>query len=531
MIGFDLSPGAAARRTPPDPLATFFARPAGAHVALATGPQNGLTVWTETGPDTAACLRFDGGNTATRLSWRETLACTLRKIYPVASFALSSGWAQLQTSGSGLAGSYVGNRAVSTSSAAAVATITVERTRPYDLWVYFTGRSNGAYCRVAIDGGQALVDAIGDPADLGFKAFSTYSATDMLRRRCVKVATGLTGAHVVTLSHGGAASPGGTTLMIEALGLTADLSDEAILPPVWQAGRAYVMGDEVQWAGTFYAARASGISGVTPPTHLIGIAGDGGLDWRADNRPTYPVLQAVDYPSEREYAARVTHAGAVTEIGGQTHGNEALSARQVTLDGAPFTPVTTGTGLRHGRAIAMTEQTVWRRTTGEAIGNCTLQRAITPGQVRHDVTVAATGPAAGFDWLYIGMVPLVHWDGETAALAQRRVLAGDGTQVDLADYAGRVPPDIAFGAATRLGVTGTLRCGAEAQIAPVAGNRLVRCSAFLRPNIDARQAAGSADWIAKAYVAAHLPAGAVLQPGDLIGFSSVHRLADGEGQA
>ncbi|WP_322893922.1 MULTISPECIES: hypothetical protein [unclassified Yoonia] len=527
MIGLELSPAYLASRPAPDPLAAFFAPPKGAHVAIAQGPQNGLTIWTETGSDTAACLRFDGGNTTTRLSWRETLTCALRKIYPVAAFTLSPGWAQLQTSGSGLGGSYTGNRAVSSSSLAAVATIAVERAKPYDLWVYFTGRSSGAYARVDIDGAQLLVNAIDDPAALGFKAFSTYSASDMQRRRAVRVATGLTGAHVVTLSHGGAASPGGTTLMIEAVGLSADLSDDGILPPVWQAGKPYVMGDEVQWLGTFYAARATGVSGTTPPTHLTGIAGDGGIDWRADNRPTYPQFQAVDYPSEREYAARVVVAGAVTEIGGQTHGNEALVARQVTVDGAPFVPVTHGSGLHVGGGIGIVEQTTWQHAGRDDIADCRLQRRITPGALRHDVQVTATGPALQFDWFYLGMLPMVHWDGESAAIAFETLHHPVGPPVALADYAGRMPPDISLGTVSKLGLagaglTGALRFGCRVD---VSGNLVTGLASFLRPNIDARAAAGPVDWTAKAYIAAQFPGGMVMQPGDVIGFASAHRLA------
>ncbi|MBQ2262551.1 MAG: hypothetical protein II336_14420 [Loktanella sp.] len=531
MIGLELSPAHLAHPVVArDPLAAFFAPGTGAHVALATDPQNGLNIWTETGPSTAACLRFDGGNAATRLSWRETLTCVLRKIYPVADFALSSGWAQLQTSGSGLAASYTGNRAVSSSSAGAVARVRVDRSRPYDLWVYFTARSSGAYCRVDIDGSQTLVNAIDDPGELGFKAFATYSATDMQRRRSIRVATGLTGAHVVTLSHGGAATPGGSTLMIEAVGLSADLRDDAILPPVWQPATAYVMGDEVQWQGTFYAARASGVSGSQAPTHLTGVAGDGALDWRADHRPTYPQFQAVDYPSEREYAARLVVDGAVTEIGGQTHGNETLLSREITLDDAPFLPATGGTGLRVGATIAMVENTVWQPPGGGDIADCRLQRRITPGRVQHDVDLRVTAAVSGCDWLYIGMLPLVHWDGETAALAFDDLIAPRGGRVRLADHAGQLPPDISLGSATRLGLsgsglTGDLRYGCAVTVAPLAGNVIAGTSSFLRPNIAARDAAGTADWTAKAYVAAQLPAAGALQPGDVIGFASTHLLA------
>ena len=59
MIGLELSP-ASTGHTAPDPLAAFFAKGSGAHVALGPGPQGGLSIWTETGPATAACLRLDG---------------------------------------------------------------------------------------------------------------------------------------------------------------------------------------------------------------------------------------------------------------------------------------------------------------------------------------------------------------------------------------------------------------------------------------------------------------------------------------
>lgn len=528
MIGLELSP-ASTGHTAPDPLAAFFAKGSGAHVALGPGPQGGLSIWTETGPATAACLRLDGANAGTRLSWRETLTCALRKVYPVAAFGLSAGWSQLQSSGSGLSGSYTGNRAVSTTALTATISVTVDRARPYDLWVCFTGRTAGGYCRVDIDGGQALVDAIGDPAGLGFKAFSTQTDTDMSRRRSIRVATGLTGSHVVTLSHGGAATPGGTSLMIEAVALSADLFDDGILPPVWQPATPYVMGDEVQWQGTFYAARATGVSGTTPPVHLSGISGDGALDWRADNRPTYPLFQAIDYASEREYAARVSIAGASTEIGGQTHGNEALVARAVTLDAQPFVPVTSGTGLSVGAEIATVETTTWQGTTGGPIGTCQLTRRITPGAVRHDVQVTATGPDAVIDWLYLGMLPFVHWDGESAAIAVQDV-AGPAGRVSIADFVGTSPAHVSLGPTARLGlvgrgVTGDLRYGCQAAATGIAGNLLGPVSTFLRPNIEARAAAGPLDWIAKAYIAADLPAGRVMQAGDVIGFSSRHVLA------
>lgn len=524
MIGLELTPGRS--NGPPQPLAEFFARSRGHSVAIGAGPVGGLTVWSEIGPDVAVCLRLDNTNPATRLSWRETLVATLRNVYPAGDLTLTGSWSQLQSSGSGLAGSYTGNRAVSTTSAIAQASVTVDRAAPYDLWVHFTARTAGAYCRVDIDGAQALVNEISDPAGLGFKAFSTHGPVDLQRRQSVKVASGLTGSHSVTLSHGGAASPGGSTLMIEAVAITGNLSDPRILPPVWQAGHSYVMGDEVQHGGTFYAARATGTSGQTPPSHLEGIGSDGVLDWRADSRSTYLQFVSIDYPSEREYAARCLVEGVETEIGGQTHGNEALQTRSVTLDGEPLAPLTTGTALRFGSHIAMTEVTQWQ--SGDApLADCTLVRQVTPGAIAHNVTVAGTGPLADVEWLYVGMAPMVRWDGESGTTVVDTVAIGDATPIGLADYAGQSPENLNYSGARRIGIRGNvgkigLRYGVVAGALPEIGNAVNQFDSFLRPNLEATVTGGSLDWKAKAYVAGGAAGGLTFGAGDVLGFFSRH---------
>lgn len=525
MIGFELTPGHR-QDGPPLALAEFFASGGGTSVALAAGPGGGLSAWTEIAPAVAACLRLDNANPGTRLSWRETLIAQLRNIYPVRDLALTGSWAQLQSSGSGLAGSYTGNRAISTAAATAQASVAVDRAAPYDLWVHYTGRISGAYCRVEIDGAQALVNEIGDPAGLGYKAFSTYSPTDLDRRRSVKVASGLTGPHDVTLKHGGAASPGGGTLMIEAVAITGALSDPRILPPMWQAGQPYTQGDEVQHAGVFYAARATGTSGQTPPGHTVGIGSDGALDWRADPRATYPRFVSLDYASEREYAARCVVDGAATEIGGQTHGNEALQGRNVTLDGVPFVPVTDGTGLRVGAQIAMTETTIWQTGTGP-LAACTLVRQVTPGRVAHDVTVTGTGPVAAVDWLYVGMAPIVRWDGETGTSVVDTVAVGASDPLPLASFAGQNPPNVDYPASNRIGVSGMfagmpLRYGLIAGALPGIGSVVNQFDTFLRPNLEAASEGGSLDWKAKAYVAGGASGGLTFGAGDVLGFFSRH---------
>ncbi len=529
MLGLTLSPGAARGRqgAQPQPLASFFAPGPGQHVALAQGPDDNVSVWTEIGPGHAAWMSLDANSAATRWSWRETLVAELRNIYPVGDLTLSSGWSQLQSSGSGLAGSYTGNRAVSTSSLTATASVTVDRAAPYDVWIHYTGRTNGGYARVDIDGAQTLVTEIDDPAALGFKAFPTYASVDLQRRQSVKIATGLTGAHEITISNGGAATPGGNAILIEAVAISASLADPRILPPIWQPGTAYEMGDEVQLGGLYYSARANGVSGTTGPTHTGGIASDGALDWRVDNRPTYPKFVAIDYASEREYAARVNVGGSATEIGGQTHGNEALQSRTITLDDAPWVPQATGNGLSVGSAVAIVETTEWQTGTGAPLADCILNRTVTPGAVFHSVDVVGTGATATFEWFYAGMLPMVAWDGESRSAVAQTVAVAGSVPVALSDYEGINPPNIDFAGADRIGMTadvdgGTLRYGHEAGALAVPGNIVSQFDAFLRPNLNATASGGGLDWQAKAYITGDAGGGLTIGTGDNLGFFSRH---------
>ncbi|WP_341366847.1 hypothetical protein [Yoonia sp. BS5-3] len=530
MIGLDLSLGQLQRGVPtPQPLASFFEQGQGAHVALANGANGNLSVWTELSPNHAAWMQLDNDDPATRFSWRETLLMELRNIYPVGALTLSSGWSQLQSSGSGLSGSYTGNRAVATSSVTASASVTVDRAAPYDVWIHYTARTSGGYCRVDIDGAQTLVNEIEDPASLGFKAFPTYSDVDLQRRQSIKIASGLTGSHDIVLTNGGAASPGGNAIMIEAVAITGSLDEPRILPPLWQPGVTYEMGDEVQFGGLFYSARANGVSGNAGPTHTGGIASDGALDWRADNRPTYPKFIAIDYASEREYAMRFTPDVSATELGGQTHGNETLQARTIQLDGAPWVPSTVGNGLSVGAQIAITEDLTWQLQTGEAIGDCQLVRTVTPGQVYHAVNATGTGTEVAFEWFYAGMLPMVRWDGESGSTVIDSLSAPSTTPVALTDYAGTSPANIDFPDAQRIGLLadlaqGDLVYGLEAGALPGASNVVNDFDTFLRPNLDASSESGSLDWKAKAYITGSADGGLSFGAGDALRFYSRHVL-------
>ncbi len=504
-------------------MATFFAKGDGAHVAIGQGPSGAASVWSEIGAGHAAWMTLDSIDPTQRMSWRETLVAKLRNVYPVGALTLSGSWNQLQSSGSGLAASYTGNRAISTGSLAAVAEVTVDRATSYDVWVHYTGRTSGGYVRVQIDGADTLVNEIDDPAGLGFKAFSSYSPTNLSRRQVVRVASGLSGPHTVSLSFGGAAAPGGPAILLEAVSTSADLTDARILPPLWQQGVSYAMGDEVQWEGMFYAARANGVSGSNPPTHMSGIGSDGALDWRADDRPTYPEFVAVDYPSEREYAMRFDVAGQVTEVGGQTHGNEPLLSRTIQLDGQPWVPLMTGTGLAVGGEITIVEQTSWQTGAGAVVADCTLRRTIRPGETRHDVDTLCVGPTASVEWFYPGMLPMVHWDGESQTEVVQSLRTTDQT-VALSDYAGVNPPNVDLADSTRLGLVSALGTTALTYGMAVALESFgaAQVASFLRPNLDARQATGSLDWPAKAYVSIDVTNGFDLEAGDVLRFSSCH---------
>lgn len=528
MIGLELSLGQTQRGYPnPQPLASFFRQGQGQHVALAAGANGSMSIWTELSADHAAWLQLDNNDPSTRLSWRETLVTALRNIYPVGDFVLTGSWSLLQSSGSGLSGSYTGNRAVSTAATTATASVTVDRAAPYDVWVHFTSRTSGGYCRVDIDGAQTLVNEIDDPASLGFKAFATYSAIDLQRRKSVKVASGLTGSHDIVISNGGAATPGGNAIMIEAVAISGSLADPRILPPLWQPSTAYSAGDEVQFGGIYYAARANGVSGTNGPTHGGGIASDGALDWRADDRPTYPEFVSIDYASEREYAMRFTQDGSATELGGQTHGNEGLVTRSFLLDGAAWTPSTTGNGLSVGTQISIAEDLTWQQQSGGDIGTCQFTRTITPGVVYHSVNAVGTGPNATFEWFYAGMLPMVRWDGESQTTVIDSVSAPNAVPVLLSDYAGVNPPNVTFANAQRLGLSaaldqGTLIYGLEAGALPDPSNVVTEFDAFLRPNLDAMSESGSLDWKAKAYVAGDAPGGLTFGNGDTLRFFSRH---------
>jgi hypothetical protein len=128
------------------------------------------------------------------------------------------------------------------------------------------------------------------------------------------------------------------------------------------------------------------------------------------------------------------------------------------------------------------------------------------------------------------MLPMVHWDGETATTVIDTVAHSAGAPVMLGDYAGVSPPNIPFADFTRLGLSGSIlgsmiRYGHQAGALGLMGNEVTDFAAFLRPNLDARTASGSLDWVAKAYVATDLGDGLSLAADCVVGFYNQHVIA------
>lgn len=155
---------------------------------------------------------------------------------------------------------------------------------------------------------------------------------------------------------------------------------------------------------------------------------------------------------------------------------------------------------------------------------------MTPGSVRHDVVVDATGPQFDVEWFYAGMVPMVRWDGESGSTVVDTVEALESPTVTLASFAGAIPPNVEFAEASRLGMSGQVNgtgfvYGHEAGATAVVGNILGELGAFLRPNLEGRSESGSLDWPAKAYVQPRSTTGMSLNAGQSAGFFNRHVFA------
>jgi hypothetical protein len=462
---------------------------AGAAVGLERG--NGRhRVWMELGPSKWAILRMDTGGT--RLSWRGTSIVQVHAIYGPSTFTLSGVWTQLQSTTSGVIGAHVGNRAVQASAIGAFVSATVTGTGLYDVYIAYTGRSDGAQVRVDVDGVQAVV-------------FPTYSATSNVRRKTVKVASGLSGTHTIKATATALGSPGGAVAIIEAITTTASIGDARTLPPAWTAATTYANGAEVASSGIYYRSSTAGVSGSVAPSHITGSAADGTVSWTAYSETTYFfVRDDVDYSSEREYAANITISGVTEDLGGNTHGGEALTSRSIKLDGTTWSETGAYGVITLGGAIDVVEQLAWSHASAATLATASLTRTIRPGTVNMslDATFAA---ACSIGWLYTAMLPGVRWDGGLPGNVWTTAVTGDGTQININAYSGVAGnPVVAAGMNTSIALIGTLATGAgmmATRVAPSSVGNFARAGsgANFHPNVAGGTAAGGVDWQIKAY--------------------------------
>lgn len=80
----------------------------------------------------------------------------------------------------------------------------------------------------------------------------------------------------------------------------------------WQTGYAYTLGDQVYWNGRIYIANNTATSGVTAPTHTIGVVTDGSVLWQYISTTPAFELDLRNYPwptpMEDEWIANSTYA-------------------------------------------------------------------------------------------------------------------------------------------------------------------------------------------------------------------------------
>jgi hypothetical protein len=492
---------------------------------ISRASSGGLYIWLQ--PDDGKCVRalLSSPDATQRMSWRRTDFANLRSVYTVGEMTSSGAWGQLHTSGGAYSGSYVGNRARNTVDAGAYLETSVSRvhSKKYDLWVAYTKRTAGAFCRVDIDGSQDLVNEISDPSGLGFKAFSTAGPVDLVRMQWIKVASGLTGEHSVRVAHGG--SDAGVNLIIEAVGITADISDPRINPPEWLPSTSYTIGDEVQHGGVYYACRATGTSGVVGPTHLSGIGSDGLMDWRADYKTTYQRWVTVDYISEREYAVRIKKT-ATAEVGGQTHLNDTLLSRSIFADGVPWSESSPFSAITVAKKITLQESTIWGHPDDATLAECVLYRTVGSASISHRAEVQFTTDGAEMGWSYPAMMPFVSYDGELAERCFTEITPLGYPVIDLDSYDGASNPNVTIGPVYSCSVSGVIdgspieyRC----TVSPESVNSYEDGAFFVRPNVSGGTTSGPADWTAKNYFARQVVGAEIFSGDEFVVFESTHQ--------
>lgn len=482
------------------------------------------------GAQYARCrLDNDGTN---RLSWRSTSIIQMHDIAIASALTVSGAHTlSLYSSTTGFSAAYVGNRAIRLQGADAYAE--GEVTGFGDLYICCTFRNSAGHIRVDIDGDQSLVNELSDLGN-GYKAIDTYDSSSLLRRQIVRAASGLPqGTYTVRCTRAGAKneSSSGLDVYVEAIAITSTMTNARWQPPAWQTGVAVAVGDEVQNAGYFYRATTAGTTGATAPTHTSGNASDGNVNWQSWSESTYLIIASdVDYASEREYAMFADIGGTTSGIGGQTHGNEAVTARTILVDGvaldidsADYTAVT------EGAAISISETLQISHDSDATLASATLNRTYTPGAATHNLTMSITTTSVDIGWLYPAMLPIVRYDGSAGEDVFDTVRYGD-SEITLGDYVSQNDPSVDIGAALSAAAIGkchsrgrNLMWAVRTTAASVNNYQNNGAAASVAANVNNESGTGGTDWQVKLYFARAIAASPeAFMDGAVLALSSTH---------
>lgn len=296
---------------------------------------------------------------------------------------------------------------------------------PGDLYVFYTGRTLGAYFRVEVDGSTNNATEL--PSNGTYRYIDTYNAVDNTYKSVALVTKGLSaGAHTIRLICTGDRNPANTSgfrQVFEAIAVVGAGS----LPgtagtdlPLWQQNTAYAQWAQIRTsAGRYYSASVGGTSSTVEPTHTSGTATDGTVTWTFMNSTSYPaaghIIQAPG--SELEYAYWIQPAGATVEndVGGLLHGNEEATAVTLDADGDTQAMVDIPAGTWISADSLLLSQTI--KTTHSETGATDIVATVKTLTVTSaDVTVThqhTFNVDATVGIFYAAMWPLLHWHAST----------------------------------------------------------------------------------------------------------------------
>lgn len=306
-----------------------------------------------------------------------------------------------------------------------------------ELWLLFTGRTSGGICEVSVNGGAAVdVD--------------TYNATDLTNKQAVKIASNLpSGAHTVsiTVTNRKNAASTGYNILLEAIRVvdtTLKINSDYYRPKSWLPGVSYASHTEVRASnGRYYINENAGTSGNTEPTHTSGSASDDSIIWTYVAKSTYDgqESQIQVFGSELEYAFEFKEnaADALTDIGGNIHGQEYITSFTVVMDGVELTMAVGDTFA--GDRISIIQD------VRQFLGAYATKTDVSYLRQTHDFSNACMQIRAKGDFLisgfvgfyYSAMCPFLTYYGTVWATKNFRNFYSPQFACDLADYENLTP--------------------------------------------------------------------------------------------